>query len=183
MKPYFSKADKGGLVMPASAESVRSAEATAYRESEAYRNRYSQQARLYHSMLDDVCATIDSIDLGLIESQAVHQYDIGHKDVCLEQCLTLLQFPRLPMFTRVETLHMAAAACKVSSTAVSYLESALKIIDQLVAPASDTRMQQYIDKFRADNVSLMAQEKYLQDVQKQSSSSGGPSDAVVPGDS
>ena len=57
-------------------------------------------------------------------------FDKGELKDCHEQCLTLLQFPYLPNYTRIQTLQLAAASTKAFHAGKEFLADAMKLIEQ-----------------------------------------------------
>ena len=81
-------------------------------------------------------------------------FDKGELKDCHEQCLTLLQFPYLPNYTRIQTLQLAAASTKAFHAGKEFLADAMKLIEQFESAGPPSKQ---LAKFRRANDELLQQ--------------------------
>lgn len=91
---------------------------------------YSAEARAYHARYDEVSVANPFMRQRLTLSQLSQVHDEGRFDFCREGCLDLLTEPRIPYWTRIQTLQMLSTIMK-PDTADECLARADAIINLL----------------------------------------------------
>lgn len=81
-------------------------------------------------------------------------FDAGDRASCREQCLTLLAFPDLPNYTRIETLHLLAPCTDIFISAKGFLEKAMTLINEIQAKKKG-KPSKHLDAFREGNKTLL----------------------------
>ncbi|KAM0692214.1 hypothetical protein Q7P36_008415 [Cladosporium allicinum] len=86
---------------------------------------YSAESRTYHAYFDEL--------------QRAHVR--GHYTWCRDHCLTLLLEPRIPLWTRIQTLQLLSTLCQPAG-AEQCLQDADRVLDILDPEAFQTKLLQ-----------------------------------------